>query len=314
MSYSYSNTQRRQATSRGRGGNHHSVLGYWAPLVFTVTAATIGLAAWIWSEKQEHDDDDSPSGTGKPPPGHGPDVGPGQPSFAPGTEGPPGSYPLQPGVQSGGPPSGQYGPPSQQYPPGAGGPPQGQYGGSSQQGSSQDYYRTETSSQQVNEARDFSQQTTGTNESVIDRMTGAFRRTPSPQKIFDDASKKVAAGVAAAGAVVGGALQSIREEDRNDFADHERWSQEAETKARVERGNDGTISMRDTAHGSREGGRYQTPVKRKNVAIVISAETDFDQDDGQQAVSFLFLRLPCISVSCSWSTYAFPLLLSKRRC
>ncbi|CAD0105866.1 unnamed protein product [Aureobasidium uvarum] len=35
-----------------------SALGYWLPLVVTVTIATAGLAAWIWSERQQGDDDD----------------------------------------------------------------------------------------------------------------------------------------------------------------------------------------------------------------------------------------------------------------
>ncbi|KAI5238353.1 hypothetical protein E4T43_07470 [Aureobasidium subglaciale] len=36
-----------------------STLGYWIPLVVTVTIATAGLAAWIWSERQQDDDDDN---------------------------------------------------------------------------------------------------------------------------------------------------------------------------------------------------------------------------------------------------------------
>lgn len=34
-----------------------SALGYWVPLVVTVTIATAGLAAWIWSERQQDDND-----------------------------------------------------------------------------------------------------------------------------------------------------------------------------------------------------------------------------------------------------------------
>lgn len=44
---------RRRQTRPGR-----SALGYWLPLVVTVTIATAGLAAWIWSERQQDDDDD----------------------------------------------------------------------------------------------------------------------------------------------------------------------------------------------------------------------------------------------------------------
>ncbi|KEQ81519.1 hypothetical protein M438DRAFT_376740 [Aureobasidium pullulans EXF-150] len=47
----YDAARRRQA----RPGR--SALGYWVPLVVTVTIATAGLAAWIWSERQQDDDD-----------------------------------------------------------------------------------------------------------------------------------------------------------------------------------------------------------------------------------------------------------------
>jgi hypothetical protein len=46
-------TARRRQVRPGR-----SALGYWLPLVVTVTIATAGLAAWIWSERQHDNDDD----------------------------------------------------------------------------------------------------------------------------------------------------------------------------------------------------------------------------------------------------------------
>ncbi|CAD0086690.1 unnamed protein product [Aureobasidium mustum] len=49
----YDAARRRQA----RPGR--SALGYWLPLVVTVTIATAGFAAWIWSERQQDDDDDN---------------------------------------------------------------------------------------------------------------------------------------------------------------------------------------------------------------------------------------------------------------
>ena len=49
----YDAARRRQA----RPGR--SALGYWLPLVVTVTIATVGLAAWIWSERQQDDDHDN---------------------------------------------------------------------------------------------------------------------------------------------------------------------------------------------------------------------------------------------------------------
>ena len=123
----------------------------------------------------------------------------------------------------------------------------------------------------------------GDDASMLARMSGALRRTPSPQQIFDGASRRVAAGVAAAGAVVGGALSSIREEDKRDFEDHSRWSEEAQAQfgitslpvakdARVAPPVDSTV---------RQPG-IKVPDKRKAVAIVISAEAhqhDPDEDE-----------------------------------
>ncbi|MCJ1315004.1 hypothetical protein MMC15_000318 [Xylographa vitiligo] len=112
--------------------------------------------------------------------------------------------------------------------------------------------------------------------SMMARMSGALRRTPSPQQIFDGASRRVVAGVAAAGAAVGGALSSIREEDKRDFEDHSRWSEEA--KAQVvgapqrEMPQPGPVpamdlSSRQASQGPKSG------EKRKAVAIVVSAES-----------------------------------------
>ena len=108
------------------------------------------------------------------------------------------------------------------------------------------------------------------------RMSGALRRTPSPQQIFDEASRRVAAGVSAAGAAVGGALSSIREEDKGDYEDHSRWSEEAAGRAGM--AGQGAVSG---ARGQTTGvvlGAAQIPFgerpvhKRRTVAIVLSAE------------------------------------------
>ncbi|KAJ4857746.1 hypothetical protein T069G_08643 [Trichoderma breve] len=88
------------------------------------------------------------------------------------------------------------------------------------------------------------------------RTASAF--TSQPQHFFDSAGKTVAAGVAAAGAAVGKALASIREEDR---PEHETgaWPEERELK--------------------REKGPAPSLKKRKTVAIVISADSQFTDDD-----------------------------------
>lgn len=91
---------------------------------------------------------------------------------------------------------------------------------------------------------------------LLGRVQSTIRRTPSPQQIYDGARVKVTAGVAAAGALVGGALSSIREGSEDDFADHERWRQR---DAR-------TSEVGSKASSSAVGGRKRT------VAIVVSAE------------------------------------------
>lgn len=118
------------------------------------------------------------------------------------------------------------------------------------------------------------------------RMSGALRRTPSPQQFMEGASRTVVAGVAAAGAVVGSALSSIREEDKNAYRDHKTWSEEAEARLPgVSPGPASGIEMRSV----NEAGVAATPrvpvanERRKTVAIVVSADTNddgiMDEDD-----------------------------------
>jgi hypothetical protein len=82
------------------------------------------------------------------------------------------------------------------------------------------------------------------------RMSGALRRTPSPQQFLDSTGKTVAAGVAAAGAVMGKALASIREEDK---PENNPWSEEADAK--------------------KERAPFNSAKKRKTVAVVVSADS-----------------------------------------
>ena len=242
MSYSYER-QRRQTYG---ASTRRTAWGYWIPLAVTVTVATAGLVAWIWSERKDDEDDDLPSGP--PPPGYG---------NAP-------------------PPSTSYDPPPQGYaapPPGTGGPsgfdaPPGQ----------QPYARGQspyTSRPDERGAED---------ESIVTRMSGALRRTPSPQQIFDGASRRVVAGVTAAGAAVGGALSSIREEDKTGYEDHSRWSEEAHSQngavaRRVgpemrDLENSSPATIRQAAYSGSKAG-----AKRKTVAIVVSAEADYKHSE-----------------------------------
>lgn len=111
---------------------------------------------------------------------------------------------------------------------------------------------------------------------MVARMSGALRRTPSPQQIFDEASRRVVAGVTAAGAAVGGALSSIQEEDKGHYEDHSRWSEEAAARAGMA-AQGAVTGARGQPSGVVPGGA-QIPFgeravdRRKTIAIVVSAE------------------------------------------
>lgn len=222
----------------------------------TVTVATIGLAAWIWSERR--DDEDENSEEEKPPA----DVPP------------PGYASMSGGLPSGPGPAGFQGPPTS-GPMGPGGPTPPQGPG----------YESGARSTGV----ETQMQDDGT---LMSKMSGALKRTPSPQQSYDWASKKVAAGVAAAGAMVGGALTTIREGSQDDYEDHERWSEEADSRdngKEVRR----TLKRRGTADdyfsGSVEMPKPATMKsrKRKNIAVVVSAvesASDGMGEVGQHAV------------------------------
>ncbi|RYO97437.1 hypothetical protein DL764_007315 [Monosporascus ibericus] len=99
------------------------------------------------------------------------------------------------------------------------------------------------------------------------QMSGALRRTPSPQQFLSDAGKRVAAGVAGVGAAFGSALAAIREEDKNAYADHETWSEEAEAR-------------KETASAPSQSQSKDASKRRKTVAIVVSADTNVGDSDG----------------------------------
>ena len=245
-SYDRYETRRRQTT----GASPRSTgWGHWLPLAITVTVATAGIAAWIWNERRQDDDeDDYPQGppTQDPPPSgyDGPSQGP--------------IYGGPDGV--GGAPQGSYGPPP-------GGLPYASPSGFGSVPPGQPPFTEGPAQREMEE------------EGIVSRMSGALRRTPSPQQLIDGASKRVAAGVAAAGAAVGGALASIREEDKRDYEDHSRWSEEADSqngsskKGPQLRDEEAAASMRQSQTGLKSSG------KKKAVAIVVSAETDYQHEE-----------------------------------
>ncbi len=233
--------ERQRRTTYG-ASTRRTAWGYWIPLAVTVTVATAGLVAWIWKERNDEEDGDLP----------------------PGSEGPPG-YGNAP------PPSG-YSPPPQNYPnappPGFQGPPGQSSYAPGQQG--EPLYMPGSFGPPAEDA------------SIVARMSGALRRTPSPQQIFDGAKKNVVAGVAAAGAAVGGALSSITEEDKAGYEDHSRWSEEADSQIGGPAGGKGPDAESSGSVTARQAARsdVKAGAKRRTVAIVVSAETDYEHSDG----------------------------------
>ncbi|KAK6718667.1 hypothetical protein SNK05_001810 [Fusarium graminearum] len=191
-------------SSRSRRG----VWSHWVPLAVTLTVATVGVAAWVWSQRKDTEEEDdngldySNHARGGDHQAYGShDVG---------------SRDIQ----------GPEKPPR----------PDGQSHGIAH----------------ANEE--------ATGGGWGSRVTGALRRTPSPQQFFDSTGKTVAAGVAAASAAMGKALASIREEDKSPFDDNNPWQEEEEAK--------NERAPADTSSQHIGGSR-----RRKTVAIVVSAET-----------------------------------------
>lgn len=183
------------------------------PLVLTVTVATAGLAAWVWSERRDDEDESSEDDN------------------------------LSYGEET-----------NRKI----------RQGGSNKAPLNHD--NTGLSQGTVNQ------------DDLISRVQGVIRRTPSPQQVFDTVSKKTAAGWAAAGA----ALASIREEDKDDYGDHNRWSEEAAIRRNVEAQSAQSAPAVDeqakafaasVRSGADAGG------KRKTVVLVVSAESLMDAHD-----------------------------------
>ncbi|KAL3467562.1 hypothetical protein BJX64DRAFT_248003, partial [Aspergillus heterothallicus] len=215
MSHPQDARHRRVGTGFSSSGQR-TVMGYWVPLAMTVGIAAIGVAAWIWTERNEGDDEDDRDQ-------------------------------LRRGDRQ------------QQQPPAS-----GPSGVSFPRGEFEGYPRATDPNIHGDTQED---------ASMMARMQGALRRTPSPQQIFDGASKRVAAGVAAAGAFVGGALTSIREENRGDFEDHSRWSEEAQSRDQ-QRSQADTSGPTTAAPPTRNIAGTKTGEKRrKTVVIVVSSET-----------------------------------------
>lgn len=277
MSYQYTVTERRKRTTSSSGYGHSgskSAFGYWLPLTITVTAAAIGIAAWIWSERRDDEEDSSeeehyPGGI--PPPGYASMSGalPSQQQPLPGNlQGPAQGYQGPPG-------------PGPQQPGGFGGPPLTGYPDASGE------YRSARSTTIERQEE----------SGLVARVSSAFGfgRSASPAPSNDWASKTFAAGaagVAAAGAMVGGAINSLTG-GSGEYEDHERWSEEAD-----QRDNDREVKQGIRRRGTADefyAGSVDFPKsasvahrKRKTIAIVVSAVEhmpDGEVDLGHHAVS-----------------------------
>ena len=191
------------------GRRNRGAIGPWMPLIMTVAVATVGFAAWVWSERDDDEDENDyrrrrrDNGANYPPPA---------PSYHTDL------------------PAGEQG------------------------------YGTTSRNAPVEESSSF--------------VARTLKRTPSPQQFLEGASRTVSAGITAAGAVVGNALSSIREEDKNAYTDHKTWSEEAEARK--------ASSQQVSSVTAKSVGKAATNSSKKiKVAVVVSADADLDGvDDG----------------------------------
>lgn len=218
-----------------RGSSRRSVWTHWVPLVVTVTVATVGVAAWVWSQREDSNEEDS-----SPEEIHHLDYE-----------------------------NADYG----DNPP---------YGASSRAPKPPPSFTTDPRSGEAGYGTTHAAPEQGVAPSWGSKMAGALKRTPSPNQVLGTASRSVVAGVAAAGAAVGSALASIREGDKDAYADHETWSEEADAKKKpAAKQASSVVSMKDKDTASS---------KKRKVAIVVSADSDLgslDEDAFHEHASIL---------------------------
>ncbi|PHH90016.1 hypothetical protein CDD83_4700 [Cordyceps sp. RAO-2017] len=198
-----------------RGSSRRGVWTHWVPLAVSLTVATAGLAAWIWSQRREEDSDHVDADLDYEDTGYG-----GDPA----------------------------------------------HGGATARDAARSMVKPAQDDDQSHGQAPAPGEVSGSGWGA--RMSGALRRTPSPQQFLDSTGKTVAAGVAAAGAVVGKALASIREEDKA-YSENP-WSEEADAK-------------KDRAPATWSKGR-------KAVAVVVSADARVPLDgtgDSHEVASIL---------------------------
>ena len=231
-----SSDQRRSTRAYGAASNR-SPLGYWIPLALTVTAATVGLAAWIWSEREDSEDSYESEtehyyATGSRPPGKHNEggLGAGAASAGAGYASMSGGLPPGPGPAGAQQPlSGSFapqppthggfqGPPPGQMPPGPG-------------GEAASYFRDDQS-RALSTGIETSQQDQG----FMARMSNAVGLTRGDTPGRSNVSGNGNGGWAtSARSMVEGAVNAVRGSGEGDqhFSDQEKWSEEADKPERA---------------------------------------------------------------------------------
>ena len=261
------------------GSSTRTTFGYWIPLAITLTAATAGLAAWVWNERSRDSEEED-------------------------------EYVYEQEYES------EYdehlaeerreewrkehGETSID---GSGGAVTGGTAAEFHGGAQQDLPSNPSAAVEYGPPPNAPAASGQNEEGFMAQMRGAFGRTPSPQQLMTGARKGLSAGVAA----VGRGLNSIREDgdDENNpdyFGDHERWSEEAESRERTEndRHDIGALGAAAAAGGALVGGAgasaqvgemvsnklhsSSTKARLRMVTVVVSAENpetnygDTDED------------------------------------
>lgn len=199
------------------------VWGHWVPLVVTLTVATVGVAAWAWSQRSNEREEEESD-----------------------------PEPVDLDYENA-----DYGE----------NPPYGALGRPTRRDSNRPPNTDGDSSLRPDDVSygigDVHPGESGSSGGWGSQVSGALRRTSSPQQFLTNAGKTMAAGMAGVGAAVGSALAAIREDDRTAYADHETWSEEAEAR-----------KEKTSVPQAKESNK-----RRKTVTIVVSADTNMDDFD-----------------------------------
>ena len=270
MSFNYdrydSRTNRRIFTS---ASHSRSALGYWVPLIITVSAATAAVGAWVWNERSKNGDEED--------------------EYV--YEYDRDDYDEQRVAEE-----------HRRWQEEHGGPTEPSATGAAisyeTSGAAAGYRAAQTTeSSTATEPGQTSGQEGG--DGFVAQMRGALGRTPSPQQLMSGARSTLNAGIAA----VGKGLNSIREgeEDENAdyFGDQERWSEEAASRERTDdsRRDIGALGAAAAAGGAAfhvgsgsmpdRGVKSRVPSGRaRMVTVIVSSESsDPSYDENETSLN-----------------------------